>query len=114
MTRLDPQVKAVLVARLRERRAAGELTSAQVRRAAAGVGSGRVGSGRRAHAMGMAYREPRGARLGIDPTLLLNRLHGLGREPTPVGGPFGNTRVREVSAPVWSAVLGGGPTGRDE
>jgi DNA invertase Pin-like site-specific DNA recombinase len=50
----------------------------------------------------------------IDTTLLLNRLHGLGREPTPVGGPFGNTRVREVSAPVWSAVLGGGPTGRDE
>ena len=40
MTRLDPQVKAVLVARLRERRAAGELTSAQVRRAAAEVGVG--------------------------------------------------------------------------
>ena len=43
MTRLDPQVKAVLVARLRERRAAGELTSAQVRRAAAEVGVRRVG-----------------------------------------------------------------------
>lgn len=40
MTRLDPQVKAVLVARLRERRAAGELTSAQVRQAAAEVGVG--------------------------------------------------------------------------
>ena len=48
MTRLDPQVKAVLVARLRERRAAGELTSAQVRRAAAAaeVGAG-VGVGER-------------------------------------------------------------------
>ena len=44
MNRLEPQVKAVLVARLRERRAAGELTSAQVRRAAAEVGAG-VGVG---------------------------------------------------------------------
>lgn len=40
MTRLDPQVKAVLVAQLRERRAAGELTSAHVRQAAAEIGIG--------------------------------------------------------------------------
>ncbi|SFO44386.1 putative transposase [Pseudonocardia ammonioxydans] len=40
MTRLDPQVKAVLVERLQEMRAAGELTSAQVRQAAAEVGIG--------------------------------------------------------------------------
>jgi putative transposase len=37
---VDAQVKAVLVARLREQRAAGTLTSAEVRRAAAGMGVG--------------------------------------------------------------------------
>jgi putative transposase len=37
-THVDAQVKALLVARLREQRAAGALTSAEVRRAAAGVG----------------------------------------------------------------------------
>jgi hypothetical protein len=35
---LDPQVKALLVARLREQRGAGTLSAAQVRAAAAGVG----------------------------------------------------------------------------
>lgn len=40
MTHLDEQVKTLLVDRLRARRAAGELTSAQVREAAAGVGVG--------------------------------------------------------------------------
>ena len=57
MTRLDPQVKAVLVARLRERRAAGELTSAQVRRAAAEVG---VGSGSASARYGDGLSEAKG------------------------------------------------------
>lgn len=39
MTRVDPQVKALLVARLRALRATGELTSAAVRAAAALVGA---------------------------------------------------------------------------
>ena len=38
MKHLDPELKALLVGRLRERRAAGELTSAGVREAAAGIG----------------------------------------------------------------------------
>ena len=67
MTRLDLQVKAVLVARLRERRAAGELTSAQVRRAAAEVGS--VGSASARYGDGLSEakgRWPSGPRI-IEP-----------------------------------------------
>jgi hypothetical protein len=48
----------------------------------------------------------RGSGLGIDPTLLLNRLHGLGREPIPGGGRrehpgAGGVGAGMVSGPWW-------------